>query len=115
MSRSTTSHYEVNIWANYPSLILVHPISDQEIYSLECFPIDLGEVKKININANRVFYVRVILLTPLSNCQDTMTRRKEEEDMEGVVHNCLESNLSSLRWRDGNESSVLLEHANAVK
>ena len=35
--------------------------------------------------------------------------------MEGVVHNCLESNLSSLRWRDGNESSVLLEHANAVK
>ena len=83
---STTSHYEVNIWANYPSLILVHPVSDQEINSLDCFPIDIGEVKKININENRVFYVRVILLTPLSNCQDTRTKRKEEEEMEGVVH-----------------------------
>ena len=64
----------------------MHPVSDQEIYSWESFPIDLGEVKKININENRVFYVTVILLTPLSSCQDTRTRRKEDEEMEGVVH-----------------------------
>ena len=86
MSTSTTSHYEVNIWANYPSLILVHPISYQEMYSLECFSIDLGEVKNININENRVFYVRVILLTPLFNCQDTRTRKKEKEETEGAFH-----------------------------
>lgn len=57
----------------------------------------------------------VILLTPLSNCQGTRSRRKEEEETKGVVLLWAESSLSSLKWRDGSQSSVLLKHANAMK
>lgn len=85
------------------------------MYCLECFPFDLRKVKKININENGVFYVIVILLTPLSNCQGTRSRRKEEEETKGVVLLWAESSLSSLKWRDGSQSSVLLKHANAMK
>lgn len=78
-SSNITSHYEVNNWINYPPLTLVHPISCQHIYSLEFSPIGLGQVEKISINRNGVFYVIVILLIPVSSHQGPRYRRKEEE------------------------------------
>lgn len=74
-----TSHYAVNNWIHYPPLTLVHPIDCQHIYSLESSPIDLGEVKKISINRNGMFYVLLTLWTLGCNHQGTGYRRKEEE------------------------------------